>query len=199
METILYKKTDTKALIEWLKAKEAIAFPTDTVFGLACIMDEEAIRNIYRIKGRSFSKPLPVMCNNIAMMEKIAYLDERARKIAAHFFPGALTMVLKKKENIEDYVTMGKETIGIRIPDDDFILDLIGSLEQPLMVTSANISGNASLLKWEDVYECMKDQIAGIVTEDARGERASTILDLSDDIRIIREGPISLKEIEEIL
>ncbi len=141
-----------------------------------------------------------MMCDSLEMIREYAYVSEKAEKIVEKFTPGALTLIFRKKENVEDYVTKGKDTIGIRIPDDEFVLDLIEDLGRPLMVTSANISGDGALLKWEDVYASMKNKINGIVCEDARGECASTIIDVTgDEIKLLREGPISLKEIEEAL
>lgn len=199
METIRYTKMDRQEIINTLMSGGILAFPTDTVFGLACIADESAIKKVYEAKGRDFDKPLPMMCCDLEMIEKYAYVSDKAKKIIERFVPGALTMIFKKKDILEDYVTQGKDTIGIRVPDDSFILELIKQLDQPLMVTSANISNEGSLLKWKDVYESMKNRIDGIVCEDARGEMASTIVDLSGDIKVLREGPISLEEIEEVI
>ena len=198
MKTIKYTKMDKEKIITQLMQGGILAFPTDTVFGLACIMDKEAIRKVYIAKGRDFKKPLPMMCDSLDMIKKVAYVNETAEKIINRFTPGALTVILNKKEEIDDYITQGNKTIGIRVPDDEWILDLISKIG-PLMVTSANISNEGSLLKWEDVYESMKGKIDGIVCEDARGDRASTIVDLTDKIKILREGPISLDELEEIL
>ena len=198
METIKYKKMDKNKIINSLISGGILAFPTDTVFGLGCIMDRKAIEKIYVVKGRSFDKPLPMMCSNLKMIEEVAYVSEKAKKIIDAFVPGPLTLIFSKKENVEDYITQGKKTIGIRVPDDEFILDLIDSLNMPLMVTSANNSGEPSLAKWKDVYGIMKGKIDGIVCEDARGEVSSTIIDVSDDIKILREGPISLAQIMEV-
>ena len=199
METIKYKKMDKNKIINSLISGGILAFPTDTVFGLGCIMDRKAIEKIYVVKGRSFDKPLPMMCSNLKMIEEVAYVSEKAKKIIDAFVPGPLTLIFKKKENVKDYITQGKKTIGIRVPDDEFILDLIDSLNMPLMVTSANNSGEPSLAKWKDVYGVMKGKIDGIVCEDARGEVSSTIIDVSDDIKILREGPISLAQIMEVI
>lgn len=199
METIKYKKMDKNKIINSLISGGILAFPTDTVFGLGCIMDRKAIEKIYEVKGRSFDKPLPMMCSNLKMIEEVAYVSEKAKKIIDAFVPGPLTLIFKKKENVEDYITQGKKTIGIRVPDDAFILDMIDSLGMPLMVTSANNSGEPSLAKWKDVYGIMKGKIDGIVCEDARGEVSSTIIDVSDDIKILREGPISLAQIMEVI
>ena len=174
-----------------------MAFPTDTVFGLGCIMDKDAIKRIYTAKGRDFNKPLPMMCDGLKMIKKVAYVNKKAEKVINRFTPGALTVVLNKKEKIDDYITQGNTTIAIRVPDDEWILDLIKKIG-PIMVTSANISNEGSLLKWEDVYDSMKGKIDGIVCEDARGDKASTIVDLTGEIKILREGPISLDELKEI-
>ena len=176
-----------------------MAFPTDTVFGLACIMDRNAIAKVYEAKGRSFDKPLPMMCNGKDMINSVAYINKDSEKLIDNFMPGAITIIFNKKENVDDFVTNGRNTIGIRVPNDDWILDLINQLNMPILVTSANISGDGSLLKWEDVYLCMNGKIDGIVCEDARGDLASTIVDCSGEIKILREGPISANIIMETI
>ena len=200
METILFSKMDKQDIINLLMNGGILAFPTDTVFGLASIAEEKAIDRIYEAKGRSFDKALPMMCDSLKMVKKFACVNRNAEKIIRRFTPGALTLVMKKKESLSEKITKGKDTIAVRIPDDEFILDLIRQMKRPLMVTSANISGNGSLLKWEDVLSCMDHKIDGIVCEDARGDSASSIIDVSgDEIKLLREGPISLNEIKEAL
>ena len=199
METKKYTKQDIEKIKENLLNGGIIAFPTDTVFGLGCVINKEAINKIYEAKGRSFDKPLPMMCNGLEMIENVAYVNDDAKKIIKKFVPGALTLIFNKKDNVEDYVTNGKQTIGIRVPNDKWILNLITELKQPLLVTSANISDTGSLIKWEDVYKQLNEKINGIVCEDATGETSSTIIDVTKDIKILRQGPISLEEIEEVL
>lgn len=194
----MYEKGNMDELVEVLEKGGLLAFPTDTVFGLGCMMDLEAMYRVYECKGRSFTKPLPFMCTGLSMIEEYAIVNEQARRVIEGLMPGALTVVLAKKEIVDDRFTMGNDTIAIRVPDDRFILELIGKLGKPLLVTSANISGNGSLQRWKDVYECMKDKIEGIVCEDAAGLEASTIVDLRSDVKILREGPITLDMIKEI-
>ena len=196
MKTIKYTKMDKEKIITKMMEGGIIAFPTDTVFGLGCIMDEEAMKKIYLAKGRDFNKPLPMMCDSLNMIKKVAVLNKTAEKIIKRLTPGALTIVLNRKEDVPDYVSNGNRTIAIGVHDDEWILDLIRQIKRPIMVTSANISNAGSLLKWEDVYASMKGKIDGIVCEDALGDRASTIVDLTDDIKILREGPISLDELK---
>lgn len=199
MKTIRYTKMDSDKIIELLNRGGLLAMPTDTVFGLACMMDEKAIARVYEAKGRSFDKPLPMMCSSKKMISEVAKISEEAEKIIDRFMPGALTIVFAKKETVADYITNGRKTIGIRMPDDDFILSLIEKLGKPLMVTSANISGNGSMTRWEDVLSAMDGKIEGIICEDARGDKASTIIDVSGDLRLLREGPLSFNEIEECI
>lgn len=191
---------DIDEVISILRNGGIVAFPTDTVFGLGCLINKEAIKKVYEAKGRSFDKPLPMMCNSSKMISEVAYVSDNAKKIIDKFIPGALTLIFKKKENIEDYVTNGKNTIGIRIPDDKWILELINRLNTPILVTSANLSDTGSLLKWEDVLKQLDNHIDAIVCEDARGESSSTIVDVTDeDIKVLRQGPIKLEDIKEVL
>lgn len=199
METIKYTKQDLNRIKESLLKGEIIAFPTDTVFGLGCIVNKQAIDKIYEAKGRSFDKPLPMMCNGLEMIENVAKVNDDAKKIINKYVPGALTLIFNKKDNVEDFVTNGKPTIGIRVPDDKWILDLISGLNQPLLVTSANLSDTGSLTRWEDVYSQLNGKIDGIVCEDASGDSSSTIIDVTDKVKLLREGPISLQDIMEVM
>lgn len=199
METIKYTKQDLSKIKEILLNGGIVAFPTDTVFGLGCVINKQAIDKIYSAKGRSFDKPLPMMCDGLEMIESVAKVSEDASKIINKFVPGALTLIFNKKDNVEDFVTNGKPTIGIRVPDDKWILDLISELNQPILVTSANLSDTGSLTKWEDVYSQLNGKIDAIVTEDASGETSSTIIDVTDGVKLLRQGPISLDDIMEVL
>lgn len=199
METLKLSKNDKKKVIEILKNSGIVAFPTDTVFGLGCVINKEAISKIYEAKGRSFDKPLPMMCNGLKMIESVANVSEDAEKIINKFVPGALTLIFNKKAHIEDYVTNGKPTIGIRVPDDEWILDLINELNEPILVTSANLSDTGSLLKWEDVYAQLNNKIDAIVCSDATGQTSSTIIDVTNEVKLLREGPITLDKIKEVL
>ena len=200
------KTEDIMAAGEVLKQGGIVAFPTDTVYGLGAVFDDErAVRQIFAAKGREEKKPLSILVADSAQVEllsdiKSGEMAQKAARLMEKYWPGALTLIFEKKDSVEDFVTMGRKTIGIRVPDDDFILDLISRLGMPLMVTSANVSGEGSLLKWEDVLSCMDHRIDAIVCEDARGESASTIIDVTgEDIKVLRQGPILLEEIMEVL
>ncbi len=197
----LYEIKDIEIVKEDLLKGDIVAFGTDTVFGLACVYDDlKAIDKIYKAKNREAKKALPMMCGSVLMIDDVAYVSDRARKIMNKFMPGAITIIYKKKDCISNSCTSGLDTIGIRIPDDKFILDLINLVGKPLLVTSCNMSHEPNLSKWEDVLRIMDGRIDGLVKKDALGGVASTIVDCSDDdIKILREGPISKEEIEALV
>lgn len=196
----LYKIEDINKVKDDLLNGKIVAFGTDTVFGLACVYDDlGAIKKVYEAKNREAKKALPMMCHK-EMIKDVAYVSDKAQRIMDKYMPGAITIVFKKKDVINDEVTQGKDTIAIRVPNDKFILDLIDLVEKPLLVTSANISGEPSLSKWKDVYDNLNSRIDAIVCKDALGNKASTIVDCSnDEISILREGVIPSSDIIELV
>ena len=195
---LLYKK-DIEIAKDALIKGDIIAFPTDTVFGLACIYDNEnAINKIYEAKGRSFNKPLPMMCRNITEISKYAKLNKKAKVLFKKYSPGAITLILKKK-NLPDFISPETDTIAIRIPDDKWILKLIKLVGKPLLVTSANISNEDSLSDYKDVLKAFGDNIDYIVRGKSKSIISSTIIDLSNDLKLIRQGDISFEDIKETL
>lgn len=178
---------------------DVIAFPTDTVFGLACLYDDEsAILKLKALKKRDAGKPLPMMCNSLEMLEQVAIVGADAKKIITRFTPGALTIVLNKRPEIPDYVTNGFSTIAIRIPNHKGILNLITKLGKPLLVTSANLSGNPSLKTYNSVLGELPD-IDGIIMGDAKSTIASTIIDMSSGFKLLRQGIIQETELRQTL
>ena len=200
MNTKKYSVFNVPKIAEDLKEGLIVAFPTDTVFGLACVYDNsDAINKVKNAKGRSEKKPLPMMCSNIEMVKEVAELSKAAETLFKHFSPGAITLVLKKKPSVPDYVTNGFETIAIRIPDNEAILKTIELLGKPLLVTSANLSDEPSMKTYSEVFSKLNGRIDAIVCMDAKSEVASTIVDVTDGIKILRLGQISLDDIKEIV
>ena len=199
MKTKKYRPEDIGLIKERLWKGEIIAFPTDTVFGLACIYDDEgAVEKIYEAKGRSLSKALPMMCFDKDMTGKYTVLDEKSSKLMDVFSPGAMTFILDKRENC-GHLDNGFSTIAVRIPDDAWIRELIKETGKPLLVTSANLSNTASLKYWKDVLEELDGKIDGIVMKDAESEISSTIVDARNELKILRIGEIKEEEIRKVL
>ena len=190
----------TDEIVEVLRSSGTVAFQTDTVFGIACLFDDEvAIDKVKKIKDRDKDKPLPMMCDSKEMIRKVAYTDERIERLIDTFCPGPLTIIFNKREEVADYVTNGFKTIGIRLPDKKDILDVIKALGKPILVTSCNMSGEPSIKSHKDICAIFDGKIDMIVKEDAKSEVASTIIDITKEpIKILREGIIKEEAIKEV-
>lgn len=195
-----YSKEEINAVADALQNHKIIALPTDTVYGVGVMYgDLKDLQRLKNAKHRPETKPIPMMVSSIEHMEQVAVVDERVKKIAEHFLPGALTLVLRVKEEVPAEYTNGLETIAVRIPDEPFILKVIDVLNTPLLVTSANQSGAKTALTSDDVFEQLPD-IDGIVLGTCRALQASTIVDCTQEkLKILRPGPITLEQLEACL
>lgn len=195
-----YSKEEINAVADALQNHKIIALPTDTVYGVGVMYgDLNDLQRLKNAKHRPETKPIPMMVSSIEHMEQVAVVDERVKKIAERFLPGALTLVLKVKDNVPKEYTNGLDTIAIRIPDEPFILKVIDVLNTPLLVTSANQSGAKTALTSDDVFEQLPD-IDGIVLGTCRALQASTIVDCTQEkLKILRPGPITLEQLEACL
>lgn len=195
-----YSKEEINAVADALQNHKIIALPTDTVYGVGVMYgDLKDLQRLKNAKHRPETKPIPMMVSSIEHMELVAVVDERVKKIAEQFLPGALTLVLRVKEEVPAEYTNGLETIAVRIPDEPFILKVIDVLNTPLLVTSANQSGAKTALTSDDVFEQLPD-IDGIVLGTCRALQASTIVDCTQEkLKILRPGPITLEQLEACL
>lgn len=186
-----------KALFE----SKVIAFPTETVMGLGVFYDDyNAYCTLNQIKRRPEDKPYTMMLGDVKCIDEYAYVDERARKIINAFMPGPITILLKNKPCVPSYVTHNTGIIGIRVPKIPIIQEMINYCGKPLLVPSANRSGEKPFIHALDVKNEFKDELGYVVMMDSLGELPSTIVDLtSEDVKIIREGPISSKDIERMI
>ena len=178
-----------------------IIFPTDTVYGIGTkIFDIDGIEKIYQIKKRPKDKPLACLCANLEQIESIAYVDEKAKKIINKFLPGGLTLILKAKDqNIHNYAIDG--TVAVRIPKHPIALKIL--LENgPLATTSVNLSGQKPLNDFETINETFKGKIDYIFKDPTNIKYSnvpSTIIDMTNELKVIREGDIKLEEILKII
>jgi len=187
--------------IKVIKIGGLIVYPTDTVYGLGCDpFNTLAVKRLIDAKGER-EKPLPILASDIEHVKAVAEVTETAEKLARKFWPGPLTMVLKKKPQLPQMVTFGRDTVGVRVPNHPVALELLRGCDGLLIGTSANISGKESTVTAEDAAS----QLAGKVELVLDGGRAtlgkgSTVISLADRrLRVERVGPISLKEIEPLL
>lgn len=182
-----------------LKNDGVIAFVTDTVWGIGCLpTSEKAVKKIYEIKHRDGNKPLILMSNETYnLFEYVKQpIEKEAQRLIKKHFPGALTLVVEKSENTPDYITSSLPTVGIRVPDNKTFADICSDIEgHVLATTSANLSGEAPALSYEEAVKYIGNKV-DLVIEDyghqAKG-LASTVAGFKNgEIVVFRQGEISL-------
>lgn len=188
-----------------LESGELIIYPTDTVYGIAgSIYNEESLKNIYLAKKREFSSPLIILISSIKKLDEIAIIPDENRKkienLISNFWPGGLTLILKKQEWIPNIMTNNKDTIGIRMPKLDIALQIIEMAGGILPTTSANISGEKTPNSFLELSEEIKNKVAFAIDGGTTPlKKESTIIDMTSTPKILRNGAISIEEIEKII
>jgi L-threonylcarbamoyladenylate synthase len=199
---------DTKILelaVKLINKGEVIVCPTDTGYAFSAdALNTRAVAKVFHLKGRAYSNPIHIAVHSFDEVEKYAYVTEAARYLADHYLPGALTLVLKKKEIIPPMLVAGLNTVGIRIPDNRIILRLAEMTKRPLTTTSANVSGKPGTYAIEEVTAQLGDnlqQVALVLDQGPlKSRELSTIVDLAaDPPELIRQGRISWMEIREAI
>ena len=178
-----------------------IAFPTETVMGLGIFFDDEiAFKNLNQIKGRPSDKPYTLMLSNKENIKDFAYLNEIETSIINAFMPGPITLLLKSRPDLPNWVDLGTGVIGIRVPNYKISIDVLKAAGKPLLVPSANKSGEIPALSGSEVKNIFGDRIGYIIEGDAGKQMPSTIVDLTKgEINIVREGPITLEDIRKVI
>ena len=194
-----YTENEINTLVKILKNDGVISVPTDTVFGICARIDSElAYNKLITVKNRPLEKPFPIMCANKKQIEKIAILNKVSKKLIKAFMPGPITLVLKKNNNLPDYATNGKNTIAIRMATSKTLKTLIIKTGSPLFMTSANQSGNAECSNLDEI-EKNCPLLDGMLDGNIFFSQGSTIVDCSsNEIKILREGPISVEQIKKV-
>lgn len=203
-ETILLPIDDPQSLERAAKIIQdggLIAFPTDTVYGIGVsAFNEAAIEKIYQVKGRSYQKAIPILLDSAHRLKNVLLTEtEITNKLVNRFWPGPLTLIVPIHPDLPHNLSSGNN-IGVRVPDHDLIRDLLKKTG-PLAATSANLSGKPSGLTAEEVQKELGGEI-DLILDGGKvpGGMASTVLDCSgEEIKILREGPISLADINKVL
>jgi len=201
MQTVITK--DPAEAAEFIKNGGTCAFPTETVYGLgANIFDEKATAKIFTAKRRPADNPLIAHISEIGQMELLARdVSANARKFAKAFFPGPLTLVLRKKKEVPAIATAGLNTIGVRMPRFKIANAFLERCGVPVVAPSANLSGRPSPTTWQAV----RDDLDGRIVCFLEGEPTeigleSTVVDCTANIPVLlRKGGVSLEELRAIV
>lgn len=202
MQTKILAPSEIAEAASIIKNGGLVAFPTETVYGLgANALDAKAVRKIYKAKGRPGDNPMIVHIANKADIFKVASeIPPRAKLLIAKYWPGPLTVVLKKSALIPKEVTAGRDTVAVRMPSNKIALELITAAGVPIAAPSANKSGSPSATTAQHVLDDLDGKIDAVIDG---GETdiglESTVISMSDKPMLLRPGKISLEELKKLL
>lgn len=192
-----------KAATELLAKGEVIAIPTETVYGLAAdARCDNAVGKIFKAKGRPSDNPLIIHIGDVTQVDElVTTISSEARLLMAHFWPGALTIILPSSGVVSKLATAGLPTIALRMPNHPLALELLQTSGIPLAAPSANLSGKPSPTNYKHVIHDMEGRIFGVINGgDCEVGLESTIIDMTSTVPVIlRPGSIKKEDIEEII
>lgn len=202
MHTLIGNQTHEAAQL--LLAGKVVAIPTETVYGLAAnALDAEAVATIFEVKQRPFFDPLIVHVASLdAVYGLVTTFPEKAKALAAAYWPGPLTLVLPRKKSVPDLTTSGLETVGIRMPRHSLTLELLRQLPFPLAAPSANPFGYISPTTAQHVMDQLGGKIPYILDGGACEVGVeSTIVEVKSDgeATVLRKGGLSIEDIERVI
>ena len=196
----ILKPNQISEAVKILKDGGLVAFPTETVFGFGVVYDNKSSYDrLINVKRRPPEKPFTLMLSDPEQIEKFAILDEQSKKLIEAFMPGQFTIIVKAKKSLPSYCVSKEGNVGIRISNDNLVRDLIRQVGKPLLVPSANKSGDLPLTNSDDVISIFDKEIDAIIIGESKSNVPSTIVLVDKDVKILREGLITKEQIIKIL
>ena len=203
-ETLILSNSDKdiNTAIKLLKEGKVICFKTDTIYGFSCdATNKDACKQIVDIKGRE-NKPFILLAKNKEMVYNLATnISKQANCLMENVWPGPITIILDLKYEFCDEVTAGKNTIGLRVPNDPLCNKILTKLDFPIVSTSANISGQQPLNDFYDIFKTFNGKVDAIIDSGkVENNIASTIcIATNDNLNVIREGAITTSKIMSLI
>jgi L-threonylcarbamoyladenylate synthase len=187
-----------KEAVRILNQGGIIIFPTDTAFGIGCRIDnEDAVQRLFKLRKRPSFQAVPVLVADLQMAKEYSQEvpEEVIQNLINPYWPGALTIVLKaKKDKVLSLVRGGGETIGIRMPNNQVILEIIRKVGVPILGPSANFHGENTPFEFKDLNSGLTSLVDCVVQGECSVKNASTVIDCTKDHwKILRQGAISVK------
>lgn len=199
METRVFKENEIHHLAKMAQEGKIIAFPTETVFGLGVIYDnQKAFNDLVNIKKRQADKPFTLMLAFTRDIQKYAETNPAIDEIINTFLPGELTLLLKPKKDLPYHVTLGSHYIGIRVSNSLNVVNLISLVGKPLLVPSANKREEKPALTTQEVLDIFQGEISGVLEGVTISHTPSTIVKIDDKIELVREGSIPFATIKKV-
>ena len=188
--------------VQLLREGELVAYPTDTVYGLAAaVSDDGAVRRMFAAKGRAPSKAVPLLCADTMMVQWVAQITPAATSLINAFWPGGLTIVLEKMDSFHSLALGGSKTVAVRVPAHDIPALAVGGLGEPITGTSANRSSARSPITAAEAAMGLGEMVALVIDGGPVRQRVeSTVIDLTGAApKVLREGAITREELGRVL
>lgn len=209
MKTRVYKSTElnNEAVRQDIKTTFQsggnVVFPTETVYGIGgSALSEKGIKGIYSIKGRPGDNPLIMHFADTSDLEKYVYINQPyVEKLMKKFWPGPMTLVFQKKDNVPDYFTGGLQTVGVRLPSSEVAKEIIRIAGVPVCAPSANISGRPSSTLFKHVVEDFNERV-DILVDGGKSEVGleSTVIDVTKEVPVVlRPGMITVEMLKDVV
>lgn len=195
-----FTENQIEEMAEILRNNGVLSVPTDTVYGVCARMDTmEAQENLRNVKNRPAAKAFPIMCADEDQIASICHITEMDHLLIEAFMPGPVTLILKKKEHVSSWVNGGMDTLAIRMATSDILKQLIQTLGVPVFMTSANQSGKPVCTCLDEIEKSCP-LLDGMMEGAVSFGEASTIIDCtSGEVGILRQGPVTMEEIQRVL
>ncbi len=175
-----------------------LVFPTETVYGIgANALDRKACEKVYRIKGRERSKALIVLVSDMNMLDRIAFVPKKYRKILEDVWPAPLTVILKARAAVPKRVTAGKGTVAVRMPDNATLLSIIRAAHVPIVAPSANPSGLTPARTGFEAKRYFDGKVDAIIDSGRKGCGVPSTIMRIPSMRVIRQGAFTEKQIKK--
>ncbi|WP_415379536.1 L-threonylcarbamoyladenylate synthase [Halosimplex sp. TS25] len=170
---------------------ESVVYPTETVYGLgANAIDADAVERVFAVKGRPRDKPVSLGVPSVERAREYTDPTERELAFMREFLPGPVTVVVERKEVVPDVLTAGRDRVGVRVPDHELALELLGACDVPVTATSANLSGTGSVREVTELSDEVREAVSVVLDGGRTGGAESTVVDVQAG-EIHRRGAMS--------
>lgn len=189
---------NVEKIIDVIDAGGLVISPTDTVYGIMSSIDNDSVKKVFESKNRNVNKPLILLMDSIEMIKDYtSNISEIEEKLINKFMPGLVTIILKKNNKVSDLITCGMDTVGVRIPDNKDLLEIIKKHGRPVVSTSANITGSEVITSIDMIDDDLRRNVDYIEDGGKIISSSSTIVRFDDNkLKILREGLLA-NEIKE--
>ena len=181
-------------IVEIINSSGLVISPTDTVYGImGDALNKESIRSVYEVKHRDYKKPLILLMNSIDMIKDYTLdISDKEMDLMKKFYPGCMTLLLKRNSKVDGMICNNGEYVGVRIPDNKDLLSIIDKLGRPVFSTSCNISGNDVVRSVDEIDEEIISKVDYIYDGGYIDSVSSTVVRIDNgEVVILREGNLS--------